>query len=434
MVEPALPSPTEAPPPAYEISQLDFEEKLVIATERSLDLSDHNYEQAYNASKADTKFMSDDAGQSNVEAHQFASASASAQSSSVRPLSFRRKSRKSDGSGESVGAKERPSWLEETRVDASTSNSSASVRRLPSEPEEPHGHDDGPSQHVLPDESSEEDHSMPPPPFAPIDTSLDGPAYERYPSQDARPRRTDGPTIVMSYTDQDVGASPPPSPPQSPVVRNTSPNIHRQRATSPQINPMTHGYQHAPQQSRLQVGNPAPRPRSTGAQRFVPPPPRLSFDPSVAYEGTRTSLFGQLPKEVNDVGQDARSLYSSAVAPLMSSQKSQISRPAPAPRAKRYAPSINSLSSEYDQNQTQQNMPSNRPFYSAQDYAASRTSVYTQASVNQFPQYPHVSQYQQMPQYPAQQNNARPPATIHQSSNQRWSTAPAPYQSTYYQR
>lgn len=299
MAEPALPSPIEAPPPSYDFAQLNLDQKLAIATERSLSIPEQRQERE----RGDGTEEQRDKGKEEVRhADESRSSERSAtsvqidgqQRSGVRPLSFRKKSRggSKDDSCLSVKDKERPSWFEEAQLGTSASNSSASERASPSpRGPRPRQQNRRPSLHIL-HEDSDEDRSLPPPPFADVDNSLDGPVYERYASNDTRRRRTGG-TIVLRYTGEGC-ATPPPS--QGAQLRHNS--------AASQENSRLH---HAPQQSRLDVPTVMPRPRSADPHILPTPPPRLSFNPYVAYEGT--SAYGQSLADSEDQTCDVTSLY-----------------------------------------------------------------------------------------------------------------------------
>ncbi|KAL5508057.1 hypothetical protein ACEPAH_5675 [Sanghuangporus vaninii] len=406
----STPSPIEAPPPSYEIAQLNLDQKLAVAAERSLNISQQRRERERDDCPEERDEASDEAHQADVSRnseHRAASGQIDGQRSAVRPLKFRKKSRGSkDDSSLSTKDKERPNWFEEAHLRSSASDSSASGRLLPA-PRGTREHNSRTSLHGLP-EDSDEDRSIPPPPFAEIDNSLDGPVYERYAPSDARRRRT-GRTVVLRYMGEDYTASPPSS-------SHTLSGAQLRHNTAPsQENSRLH---HAPQHSKLDVPTVMPRPRSADPQILPPAPPRLNFDPYVAYEGTRSSVYGQILVDSRDASCDATALYSSAVAPHLSSQKS---RPV-APKVKRYTPSISSLP-EYEQHQHHQAVSSStKPVYAVQDYATSRASVYSQSSVAHIPQYPRTAQYPQMAQYQhqqTQQNYTRPTSATQPVDNQR---------------
>lgn len=299
MAEPTIPSPIEAPPPAYEFAQHDFDQKLAIAADRSLRISNPQCEDGQDGIAEEQREGSNAA---HTNGTRRAEPQADGQLAPVRPLNFRKKARSSNGAGEASAAKERPSWFDEAQLGASASSSR---RPLPA-PGGQQNRSDRSFQHTLP-EVLEDDGSLPPPPFMPIDNSLDGPAYVRNPRNDPRRRRTGASNRYNN--NEDLAASPPPSPPASPLINSSAPIMNaRQRTASSNGN----AYHHAPQQPpRLQVKSPTPRPTSPASKmpHYVPPPPRVNFDPSIAYEGTRSSLFGKLPADTCEKGPDPAALY-----------------------------------------------------------------------------------------------------------------------------
>lgn len=222
-------SPVDAPP-AYSVAH-EFDQKMAIAIDESLQTSSgkrrqEDEEEDTNERHEDTRARNALTGLGPV----------------VQPLNFRKKHNRLHS--DMPPTKERPSWLEEAQQ-PSTSTSNPRRRSLP-QPNGQRVRNDSPRRHILPEEDNE-DRSVPPPPFVAVDNSLDGPAYERYPS-DSRRRRAAHGQVVMRYAGEDMSASPLSSPLASPT---------RPRALSP---------------------SPAA-------------PPRMRFDPSVAYDNTR-SLYG----------------------------------------------------------------------------------------------------------------------------------------------
>lgn len=352
---PPSPSDEFAPPPAYEFSQQEYDHKIRTATERSQEEHERreqrgpleeweSWDEALFEANATQGSNVDRTEPSNQNASSSSSAAPTAQSTTqspistasakareamgqdpyygngqyasaapVRPLFIQKKSAR-----QSQAEKERPSWFNEAQLGGSSSSgqpqgssqpTSTARRALPT-PVKPKQR---PPQHVIPDEP-EEDRSLPPPPFAPVGESLDGPAYERYPGE--AQRRPSGAGVILSYNGEDLSASPPPSPLRSPVTPVQELNMRR-RDTPPRLNASPNPYQHmqyqAPQarrQASRQTLAQCPTPPPLMArQQYVPPPPRMDFNPSVAYETTRPSIFGQLPMETLKRGEGAAALY-----------------------------------------------------------------------------------------------------------------------------
>lgn len=317
MSDPALFDETDSPPPpAYELTDQQYDQKTSHIIEASLAESTHRSssddfwetwdETAFEAAAARMSISesSPSSGSSHLPqppVSEAAKAKAreagmSRNDSEVAPLRITKKSARSPPPTQKE--KERPSWYAEAQLDSdriprssiSQPASSQPARgRLPSPPRR----------------ASYEREPTPPPSFEAVGPSLDGPPYE-----DDHPPQT-GPPIVMSYS---AGDSRPASPLQSPVSQPTSfgfpPPPTDLRSYTPQPS-----YQHAP---------PAPRPVSAQpppASRIpVQPPsqqrsnaeftllgPRVPFNPQVAYnKKSRYSLpeDDPLPQKV-----DAASFY-----------------------------------------------------------------------------------------------------------------------------
>lgn len=270
-----LPSPVLEAPPAYEYNDADADRKLSNAMQNSLSITGETEQQRL-ARDGDEEEEETAARESIVQPN--------GSYAPVRPLNLRRKPQ-----SRPVAEKEKSTWFNEVQsVAASSSNGQSRRRALPV----PGGHQQlqrplSTAQYVP--EGSDEGHS-PPPPFTAVDNSLDGPAYERYPSN-GRVRRSASPMVVLRYTSQDIGASPPPSPPISPVGTNMMDPMRRRRAASPGYSPNGHSQQAF---SSLKTP-PAPTP-SAGFNKNIPAPPRLDFNPSVAYDDTK-SVYGHLPSD-----------------------------------------------------------------------------------------------------------------------------------------
>lgn len=216
---------------------------------------------------------------------------------SVRPLNIKKK----PASCPAI-EKERPAWLNDAQLAASSSSTSQPRRRTLPVPGAQRQQRSLPTQRLIP-EATNEDRSMPPPPFTAVDDSLDGPAYERYPS-DGRARRAASP-VVLRYTGQDVGASPPPSPPLSPVGPSSMGPELRRRAIPSGYNLSAHS-----QQAFSTTRVPSPRSFSSNGNKgtaHMLSPPRLEFNPSVAYDDMK-SIYGHLPTDPLRRGQ-AAALY-----------------------------------------------------------------------------------------------------------------------------
>ncbi|KAH8118302.1 hypothetical protein DFH11DRAFT_1723230 [Phellopilus nigrolimitatus] len=395
-------SPVEAPP-AYEFSQHELDQKLAATTQRPRTSADQERRQQDPSGEGCWEVWDEATHRANAIRVSESSANsderhASASStSSVRPLNIRKKARRKQVTSEA--AKEQPSWFKDAQLGAAADSSSVSGQAMAphSMPSEQQRGVPVVVHHAVPEEP-EDDRSIPPPPFAPIDNSIDGPAYERY-ARDLQQRRTSNPTVVLRYNGEDLAASPPPSPPQSPVIPYATPGLNlRHRAASPRIGTNSGAYHHAeylaPQQTQSRTPSPHPMsPPSTRQPRYVPPVPRMEFDPSVAYEATK-SVYGQLPTETLHRNQGAVALYNSAVVPHLTAQTS---RQTATTNVKRYTSSITSLP-EYDQpgqEQAQQNKTPAQQLYASQNLSASRASFYPQSPLNPVPQYHQVAQYPQ---------------------------------------
>ena len=363
---PLSPSEDFAPPPAYEFSQQEYDQKIQVATEQSQQEQDRREERnpleeweswdeaLFEANAA--KFTANQANQSqggpsssstapsmqstsqgqgstsSTKAREamgqdpYYSSDQYASAAPVRPLSIQKKKARPSSAG-ARSEKERPSWYNEAQLGDSSgtgnssgqqseSQSSTPRRTLPtpgqlqSSPQQPQQAYQLP-HHDIPEEP-EDDHTAPPPPFAPIGESLDGPAYERYPGE--AQRRASGAQVVLTYGGGDLSASPPPSPLQSPVTPVQELDMRR-RETPPRINSSPSPYHmqyQAPQASRRpsrQTLVPPPPPPPIARQHYVPPPPRMDFNPSVAYESSKSSIFGQLPMDTLKRGEGAAALY-----------------------------------------------------------------------------------------------------------------------------
>lgn len=348
-------SPTESspPPPAYESIEDEFDRKTTTAAEHSLRVAEQEQQQqrqqqdssslerwehdthretnAVRLAESSAQIPSSSSGQASLSTPSTSSKAREALSrspydidstysstyQSVTPLYIQKKLPKSANPSTNQ-QKERPSWLpppqSPERGDGASlerARSDSSRRSLPNIPTQ----QSQSMHHILPEEP-EEDRSLPPPPFAPVDNSLDGPAYERYPSN--MPRQIPGHTVILRYAGEDLSASPPPSPPQSPIPSVTQGLNLRRRAGSPRMSMNSNTYQNRQIPNGLQahhrMGPPLPVPMTSGLpassprQQHVPPPPRMDFDPSVAYDDTK-SIFGQLPMDTIKKGEGAASLY-----------------------------------------------------------------------------------------------------------------------------
>ena len=193
-------SPVDAPP-AYDFAQ-EFDQKMAIAVDESLQTSSSK-------PKREDEFADTRDGRAVADEW----TGMNGRIPVVKPLAFKKKHNRLHS--DMPPAKERPSWLEEMQQ-PSTSTSNTRRRSLPQPNGQQRVHDDMSVRHILPEDDIE-DRSMPPPPFAITDNSLDGPAYERYPS-DGRRRRPRDVQIVMRYAGEGA-SSPPPSPLASPRLQ-----------------------------------------------------------------------------------------------------------------------------------------------------------------------------------------------------------------------
>ncbi|KIP05793.1 hypothetical protein PHLGIDRAFT_128645 [Phlebiopsis gigantea 11061_1 CR5-6] len=239
------------------------------------------------------------------------------------------------------GKKERPSWLEEAQLGG------------PPAPPAHRAAVDRPAVYRN-DSVRSIQSSTPPPEFTPVGPSLDGPPYEGPPQPSG---------IVLTYV---PGDSRPNSPLHSPVearaplpYRSLSPSQFSppqprnsiRRSLPPPPGPRAYSSSPGPQNRNVHQSlpspprippQPSPRPAASYGlkQGYGVVTPRVAFDPRVAYANEKTSFFDLASEEPQPQKVDAASLYSSAVSSLYTSSVS--APPPPPPLRPHYAtPSIN---------------------------------------------------------------------------------------------
>lgn len=315
-------SPTEAPPPAYDAVQIEFDRKISDAVERSLQISEPPPPKV----GEDGYEVWDD---NTFEANERARQSANKVQSGSRPSDYHREKarlpemdtagatssveNRSSGSKphppSSPPSKERPRWLADAQISGA--------------PATPSGQGPGVSDLNLPSEDDYPDEELPP--FTAVAPSLEGPPFEEVVRQPAR--------YPASQTD---------SPPESPLdgvggyespPRFQNPPPRRHYDIRPQNVPVR------PVTSRPPAPMRHPLPTSSR-------PPTMLFDPKIAY--SRNHQFLATESELEGPV-DAAALYKyvypltpccsyfyvcrSAVSSLMKTQDSTTRRLPPIPQA-----------------------------------------------------------------------------------------------------
>lgn len=342
-------APDSLPPPAYEFSQQEFDQKVSHALEASqteqqrvgdaqedweewdeeafltaaarLEVSDTTSPGASSSSQSPpssasapvSSFLPDPSpGSGNGKGRSDQGMDAEdlpGGNQSVQPLRIQKKSAQTPYA-QSGKEKERPSWLEEAQLGGPPALDPV-AHRMSGLRADVHRSDSMRSM------SS----STPPPEFTAVGPSLDGPPYEG-PAPIPQPSG-----VVLTYV---PGDSRPASPLNSPVAVETH---LPHRSFSPQFSPPHNGRRSLPQ--------PPPSPRSfaassgpqsrTGhqslpaAQRILPqsnprpftrysaksayPVPRVAFDPRVAYANEKSSHFGMANQDSLPTKVDAAALY-----------------------------------------------------------------------------------------------------------------------------
>lgn len=304
------PTPTEAPPPAYELEH-DYDRKISDALERSLAISQQaqpvssmplgkdeweewdeaRFEAAAAAARAreqggnteqlrspNLHHLSEKerlARRDELQAQQQSEYASS--SSSVAPVA-----EASRRLPTSPPAKERPSWYSEAQLDTPPAGSGSSGQSSQALPPTPQFHDVPPE---------EDDHDEPLPPFAPVAPSLEGPPFEEVVMQPPRIPPVSNvdspPQSPLDSVDSDGPSEPQPYSPPPPSHRTSS---GRSRTVSP----------------RQSQAPSVPRVASVPASSARPPPMR--FDPSVAYAKQRTANLSVSEAESKEPI-DASALY-----------------------------------------------------------------------------------------------------------------------------
>lgn len=337
----------EPPPPAYEFTQQEFDQKISHALEQSRAAVDEGewevWDEAAFAAAAAALTVSDNstpavAGASSSRSPpppRPALASSSFPSShngdgrsnysneegtATQPLRIVKKSREP-----SVKEKERPSWYADAGLDGHQRSASTSSRQRA--PNSLHVANSLPNHSTEPVHLEEDREPTPPPMFEAVGPSLEGPPYEGY--GEPQPQQ---PGLVMAYA---PGDSRPASPLQSPT---TSPTLTQVYVSSPPplIQPLP-GRRTLPvppsrspvpaslprelrEQQHLSVPQP-PRPsghrpnlRPTASYRdslksksYVPP--RVAFDPRIAYGEKDRSSYYDVPEGSPPPDIDPASFY-----------------------------------------------------------------------------------------------------------------------------
>ena len=277
----------QSPPPAYEISQHDYDQK----TREALALSERTHEEewetwddsVHEAAAQQGPGGSNAASSSATDAPRYQYPSDS--SAFVQPLNINKK-----GALHS-NVKERPSWFEEAGL--GNSGSSSTLHRVETERSSSHNRSreaiGGSGTVHIPhglSSSDEADNAISPPPFTEVDPVIQ-PSFQTEILQ---------PSPVVTYHGN---GSNPPSPLSSPITNMTPlptppppppppllPTLgHPQGRSSP--NPLR---QSLPTPRRHHATTVAARPTTSLYGRSAlpaPPVPRMTFDPSVAYERRR---------------------------------------------------------------------------------------------------------------------------------------------------
>ncbi|TDL29493.1 hypothetical protein BD410DRAFT_833790 [Rickenella mellea] len=403
MFEESSPTDLSPPPPAYELTQQEFDQKTshIVETSLSQPISQPQYadgweewdEAAFQANEARLREerARGASGSSTPQSQPLQSGSGSGGTSAqtnpsahaqpgaphdVRPLNIRKRSSQTP-------EKEKPSWYAQAGLGDNGSSSSRDPQDAQgSGSSRPRPASSVPSTRSLP-EDPEDDPTAPPPPFAPTDTSLDGPSYELVQSQ-----RAPSPVVVLRYNPGGVGSSPPPSPPASPVSRHTmSPSPAPSHLSMPPPRRPAH---YAPSRPTTSY-----TPSLKAAH--IPPPPRMDFNPLVAYT---KPAFGHLPVDPAPVPStiNAASLYNSAVAAHLPTQpRRQPTRPQTAPYGAQPQGYMHSSQPQQPVNQYQTQYPNQYQTQYQNQYQNGMGSRNTY-----YPTPPPMQHYPTQPPYPNQ--------------------------------
>jgi hypothetical protein len=302
-------SDPQSPPPAYEISQQDFDRKtseaLVVSHQTEEEQWEIWDEAAFSAASGQVADNSNAAASSSgADAPQYQyPANPSKFAADLQPLNIHKKAAMQSK------AKERPSWYEEAGLGDSASSSAlrpVETERLSSR-EAIGGSNTLRSPHELSAED-EADNAISPPPFTEVAPEIQ-PTFQPEIQQ---------PSPVVSYHGN---GSAPPSPLSSPVVRVTPlptpppppplipAHVHLQGRSSPQPPPSR---QSLPAPRRHYTTTAAPRPTTSIYGRGelpTPPAPRMSFDPSVAYERKRGDAQPRVQLQFQSPAYEYESFY-----------------------------------------------------------------------------------------------------------------------------
>ena len=336
----------ELPPPTYEFSQQEFDQKISHALEQSRAVVDEEdewevWDEAAFAAAAAQLTVSESAVESASSSRSpppgpapnspsSSTYNGDAQSNysneegtTVQPLRIVKKSREP-----SVSQKERPNWYADAGLERPLPVPPRSPRNVPaSQQSVNHAHrlSDVPPTPIL-----EEREPTPPPIFEPIGPSLDGPPYEGYDEPPPQPERTG---LVMAYVPGD-------SRPASPLHSPTSPSYNISQIHIPPPPPLIQPHPRSlptssspppvpsssvPREASTPLRRPAiPSPRPPAQRQGLRPtasyrdslktkrylPPRVVFDPRVAYgDKARSSYFNDTPEEPLPQDVDPASFY-----------------------------------------------------------------------------------------------------------------------------
>ncbi|KAI0092426.1 hypothetical protein BDY19DRAFT_483217 [Irpex rosettiformis] len=358
----------------------------------------------------------------------------------TQPLRIVKKSRE-----HSTKEKERPNWYTDAGLEYSLPAPAHSEQRSTSRLASQHVVDATPSGNIPPTAIVEEREPTPPPKFEPVGPSLEGPPYEGYHDSEA-PTVTQRSGLVMAYV---PGDSRPASPLHSPTSSSLSqaqvhvspPSQFAQplpqrrtlprppsRTSSPSIPHSERRAQH--QQSAPPPPRPAPqrqglRPTasfrdSLKTQSYLPP--RVAFDPRVAYGDKDRSSYFNIPEEPSLHDVDPASFYTASVSSIYSTGARRT-------RTTSITPSSLYSQSTYSLPQTQPHQSFEQP----QAHYPARESIRSPApSVHSVTSQPssHIAQqsFSGIQQY-------QPPssAPAHMSTYQPTTYQPTIYQPTAYQ-
>jgi hypothetical protein len=307
--------PDELPPPAYEFSQHEFDQKISHALEQSRVAVDEDGEwevwdeTAFAAAASRLAISNHTEGPSSSRSPPPlpqppppppASSSTDNEQrtgSSIQPLRVVKKSRQPSLRKE----KERPNWYAEAGLN--DSSTSASVGPAQPAPVRQTAVNPTTSNYASPQPVFPEREMTPPPMFEPVGPSLDGPPYDGYGDSTA-PQR---PGLVMAYVPgESRPASPlysPTSPPPSHMLLppNLVQPVPERRSLPPPPPPGAPSpeprilHQSSPPPPRPPVQRSSPRPITTSYRDNLKSksylPPRITFDPRVAYGGAERSAY-----------------------------------------------------------------------------------------------------------------------------------------------